>query len=76
MKGKVPGCLELVQTSFDRIQKPRCLWQMSCKGFPGRVDASPLAGKVLGCLECEMGSATEALWLSPVPEAVRFLLCS
>jgi hypothetical protein len=36
-----------------------------------RADISPLAGKVPGCLEPEKGFATEALWLQPVPEAVR-----
>ena len=39
---------------------------------PGQVDTSPLAGKVPGCLEPEKVSASEALWLLPVPEAVRF----
>jgi hypothetical protein len=40
------------------------------KALPGRVDTSPLAGKVPGCLELEKGPASEALWLPPVPEAV------
>jgi hypothetical protein len=35
-------------------------------------DTSPLAGKVPGCLEAKKGSASEALWLPPVPEAVSF----
>ena len=39
---------------------------------PDGVDTSPLAGKVPGYLEPEMGSATEALWLPLVPEAVSF----
>ena len=38
----------------------------------GWADTSPLAGKVPGCLEPEKGSASEALWLPPVPEAVNF----
>ena len=47
---------------------PRC----SSKSLPGGVDTSPLAGKVPGCLEPEKVSASEALWLLPVPEAVSF----
>jgi hypothetical protein len=39
---------------------------------PSRAGQSPLAGKVPGCLEPEKGSASEALWLLPVPEAVSF----
>ena len=38
------------------------------------ADTYPLAGKVPGCLEPEIRSAPEALWLLPVPEAVS--LCS
>jgi hypothetical protein len=44
----------------------------SGKTLPGRADTSPLAGKVPGCLEPETGSASEALWLPPVPEAFSF----
>jgi hypothetical protein len=33
---------------------------------------SPLAGKVPGCLEPEMGSVSEAVSLLPVPETVSF----
>jgi hypothetical protein len=44
----------------------------SSKALSGGVDTSPLAGKVPGCLEPETGSATEALWLPPIPEAVSF----
>ena len=47
---------------------PRC----SGKALPGRAETSPLAGKVLRCLEPEMGSAPEAVWPLPVPEAVSF----
>jgi hypothetical protein len=36
------------------------------------ADTSPLAGKVPGCLDPETGTVSEALWLLPVPEAVRF----
>ena len=38
------------------------------------ADTYPLAGTVPGCLEPEIRSAPEALWLLPVPEAVS--LCS
>jgi hypothetical protein len=39
----------------------------SGNGFLGQADATPLAGKVPpGCLECEIVSATKALWLSSV----------
>ena len=44
----------------------------SSKTLPGGLDTYPLAGKVSECLEPEMGSATEALWLLPVPEVVSF----
>ena len=55
--------------SGNQDGSPRC----SCKAFLGRVDTSPLAGKLLRCLEPEMGSAPEAVSLLPVPEAVKFL---
>ena len=42
------------------------------KALPGGMDTFPLSGKVPGCLEPETGSASEALWLLPVPEAVSF----
>ena len=42
------------------------------KALPGCVDTSPLAEKVPGCLEPEMGPALEALWPLPDPEAVSF----
>ena len=44
----------------------------SSKALPGGVDTFPLAGKVAGCLEPETGSAPEAVWLLPIPEAVSF----
>ena len=47
---------------------PRC----SGKVLPGRLDTSPLAGKVPGWLELKMRSVSEALWLLPFPEAVSF----
>jgi hypothetical protein len=40
----------------------------SDKALLGRADTSPLAGKVPRCLEPKTGSASEALWLLPVPE--------
>lgn len=47
-------------------------WEMWFPSLPpGWADTS-LAGKVPGCLEPEMGSALEALWLPPDPEAVSF----
>jgi hypothetical protein len=54
--------------SGNQDGSPRC----SCKTLLGRVDTSPLAGKVPGCLEPKKGAASEALWLLPVPEAVSF----
>jgi hypothetical protein len=49
---------------------------VSCSCFGnsllGGADTSPLAVKVPRCLEPEKGSASEALWLPPVPEAVSF----
>ena len=45
---------------------------------PHRADTSPLAGKVSGSLETEMGSVPEAVSLLPVPEAVHnqyFIFC-
>jgi hypothetical protein len=47
---------------------PRCCG----KALLGGADTSPLAGKVPGCLEPEMGSVPEALWLPLEPEAVSF----
>ena len=40
---------------------------------PSRADTSPLAGKVPGCLEPEMGSVPEAVLLLPVPEALMLM---
>jgi hypothetical protein len=54
--------------SGDQDGSPRC----SGKALPGRTDTSTLTRKVLGCLEPEMGSAPEAVWLLPVLEAVSF----
>ena len=54
--------------SMNQDRSCRC----SGKALPGMVDTSPLAGKVPGYMELEMGSASEALWLLPVPEAVSF----
>jgi hypothetical protein len=45
---------------------------LKVKTLPGAVDITPLAGKVPGCLEPEMGAALKALWLLPVPEVVSF----
>jgi hypothetical protein len=42
------------------------------KALQGGVDSSPLAEKVPRCLEPKSGSASEALCLPPVPEAVSF----
>jgi hypothetical protein len=39
------------------------------KGLP---EACPLAKKVARCLEPKNGTASEALWLLPVPDAVTF----
>ena len=58
------------ERSRTRDGSPRC----SGKALPGGSDPSPLAGKVPGCLEPKMGSAWEALWLLPDPDAVD--LCS
>ena len=54
--------------SRNQDGSPRC----SGKALPGGADTSPLAGKVPGYLEPETGSASEAVWLLPVSEAVSF----
>ena len=54
--------------SWNHDDSPRC----SGKALLGGVDTSPLAGKVPRCLEPEMGSTSEAVWLLPVPDAVSF----
>jgi hypothetical protein len=54
--------------SQNQDGSPRCCG----KTLPGGADTSPLAGKVPGCLEPQMRSAPEALWLLPVAEAVSF----
>jgi hypothetical protein len=56
------------ERSWIRDGSPRC----SGKALLGRVDSSPLAGKVPRCLELKKGSAPEAVWLLPVPKAVSF----
>jgi hypothetical protein len=61
-------CRLVLAGSRNQDVSSRC----SGNSLPGRADTSPLAGKVPGCLVPEMGSATEALWLPPVPEAVSF----
>ena len=61
-------CRLVLAGSGNQDVSGRC----SGNGLPGRADTSPLAGKVPGYLEREMGSATEALWLLPVPETVSF----
>jgi hypothetical protein len=70
LAGKVPGCLEPVQTSLDRILEPRCLQQMLRESPPG--PGGLLSSGRDGCLEPKMGPALEALWLPPDPEAVSF----
>ena len=55
--------------SGNQDDSPRC----SRKALPSRADTSPLAGKVPGYLEPEMGSTPEAVPLLPVPEAVLLL---
>jgi hypothetical protein len=56
------------ERSWTRNGSPRC----SGKTLPGGADTFPLAGNVPRCLESETGSAPEAVWLLPVPEAVSF----
>ena len=58
------------ERSWTRDGSPRCFG----KALPGRGDTSPLSGKVPRCLDLETGSAPEAVWLPPIPEAVR--VCS
>jgi hypothetical protein len=56
------------ERSWTRDGAPRCSGEI----LQGGVDTSLLARKVPICLEAEMGSAPEAVWLLPVPEAVSF----
>jgi hypothetical protein len=56
------------ERSRTRDGSPRCF----CKALLVEADTSPLARKVPRCLEPETGSAPEAVWLPPVPEAVSF----
>ena len=61
-----------VQTSLRWIQEPRWLPRVLLQALPVRADTSPLEGKVPGFLELETKSASEALWLLPVPDSVSF----
>jgi hypothetical protein len=61
-----------VQTTFCGFPEPRWLPQILRLDLPGWVDTWPLARKVARCLKPENGAASEALWLSPVPEAFSF----
>jgi hypothetical protein len=61
-------CRLVLAGSGNQDVSGRC----SSIGFPGWEDTSPLAGKVPGYLVPKTGSATEALWLLPIPEAVSF----
>jgi hypothetical protein len=61
-------CSLLSVESWNQDVCRRC----SGKALPSWVDTYPLAGKVSGCLGPEKGAASEALWLPPFPEAVRF----
>jgi hypothetical protein len=63
-------CRILSEESWNQDVCSRC----SGQELPGRVDPYPLAGKEAGCLGPEKGAALEALWLSPVPEAVSFCI--
>ncbi|EDL14413.1 mCG147503 [Mus musculus] len=72
MMGRCPDfwslCRLVLAGSGNQDVSGRC----SGIGLPGRADSSPLARKVPGCLEPEMGPALEVLWLLPDPEAVSF----
>jgi hypothetical protein len=61
-------CRLVLEGSENQDGSPRCCG----KALPGGEDTSSLAGKVPEYLEPEMWSASEAPWLLPVPEAVRF----
>jgi hypothetical protein len=67
-------CRLVLLGSGNQDGSPRC-W---CKALLGRAglggNTTPLAGKVPGCLEPETVSASEALWLQPVPESVTFCI--
>ena len=58
----------VLERSGNKDGSPKCFG----KALSGGADTSPLAGKVPRYLEPETGSASEAVWLLPVPEAVRF----
>jgi hypothetical protein len=61
-------CRILSAGSWNQDVCCRC----SGKELPGQADPYPLAGKVASCLGPEKGTALEALWLPPVPEAFSF----
>jgi hypothetical protein len=61
-------CRLFSEGSGNQDGSPRC----SGKALLCGAGTSPLAGKVPRCLELETGSASEPLWLLPVPEAVCF----
>jgi hypothetical protein len=63
----------LVQTGLRGMQDTRWLSHLLWWSEPTQADNSPLAGKVLGRLEPEMGSVPEAVLLLPVSEAVLLL---
>ena len=63
-------CRLVSAESGNQDGSPRCCG----KAFLGGADTYPLAGKLPGCLEPETWSASEALWLLPVPEAVRYTI--
>jgi hypothetical protein len=44
----------------------------SDKALPGCEDTCPLGWKVPGCLEPEMVSNSEGVWLLPVPVSISF----
>jgi hypothetical protein len=61
-------CRLVSEESGNQDGSPRCCGKALLSG----ADTSPLAEKMSGCLEPETWSASEALWLPPVPEAVSF----
>jgi hypothetical protein len=61
-------CRLVLVESRNQEGSPRCCGKV----LPGGSDKSPLAGKVPGCLEPEMRSASEFLWFPPDPEAFSF----
>ena len=65
-------CSLVLAESGNQDGSPRCCGKAPPP--PGGVDTYPLAEKVPRCPETETQSASETLWLLPVPEAVS--LCS